>query len=155
MADATATTIDPRILEFSQTQPQAQPRANSTALPSRALDTADESDDEGLDGNAGSEKRRKLNLYKCKQCRDARKKVESTRDHPFLEAGLTFYPSACPKAVSGHRSVIVVVCTDRIPLSAHQPSRILAKEAPLDKRIRQRLHLLRTNKNSGPETTLH
>lgn len=58
------TTIDPRLLDDYPTE--TQPRA--VALPSRTtLDDAS--------GEEGREKRRKLNLYKCRQCRDARKKV--------------------------------------------------------------------------------
>jgi hypothetical protein len=45
------------------------------ALPTRTQhDDAEADDDEG-ERNVGSEKRHKLNLWKCKQCREARKKV--------------------------------------------------------------------------------
>jgi hypothetical protein len=74
---AADTTIDPRLFEDSRTQPpQPQPLAESIALPSRSLDNADDGSDDG--GNEGNEKRRKLNLWKCKPCRDARKKVDYT-----------------------------------------------------------------------------
>jgi hypothetical protein len=36
-----------------------------------------ESEDSDGQMNMGHEKRQKLNLYKCKQCREARKKVAS------------------------------------------------------------------------------
>jgi len=61
-ADADAI-IDPRLL------------GEAVALPTRRLDDPDSASD-GED-NEGSGKRRKVkqNLWKCKQCRDARKKV--------------------------------------------------------------------------------
>lgn len=68
MADAP---IDPRILQ-DETQPHAQPMT----LPTRTLDDEhNASDGEGNEQNDGGKKRRKLNLLKCKQCREARKKV--------------------------------------------------------------------------------
>lgn len=72
---ADGTTIDPRLFEDldSQTQPQPQPLSHAN-LPARTLENADDDSD---DDNEGSEKRRKLNLWKCKQCRDARKKVHT------------------------------------------------------------------------------
>jgi hypothetical protein len=63
MAD-TPTPIDPRL-----TGELGVP----VTLPNRALDDLDGASDG--EGNEGSEKRRKLNLWKCRQCRDARKKV--------------------------------------------------------------------------------
>ena len=72
MAAEPDATIDPRLFQDSpRTQPHAQPLSQAS-LPSRTLDTADYSEEED-DGGGG--KRQKLNLWKCKQCRDARKKV--------------------------------------------------------------------------------
>lgn len=79
MADLTRLSLDPRLMSHSPS-----PRGESVALPSRSL--GDEgysgSDDEGgKEGEndsgtgTGNKKRRKLNLWKCKQCREARKKV--------------------------------------------------------------------------------
>lgn len=45
-----------------------------TVLPTRTHDDG-EADDDDETRNVGSEKRQKLNLWKCKQCREARKKV--------------------------------------------------------------------------------
>ena len=65
------TPIDPQ-LTGGATGLTAQPL---TVLPSRrAHDEAEAEEDEG-GRNVGSEKRQKLNLLKCKQCREARKKV--------------------------------------------------------------------------------
>jgi hypothetical protein len=63
--------IDPRLLEEHLQPP---PRVNTVTLPTRTVDDHDSGSDG--EGNEGSEKRRKLNLWKCKQCRDARKKVQ-------------------------------------------------------------------------------
>lgn len=63
--------IDPRLSHISQNQ--AQPHDASMTLPSRAAGELDNASDR--DGDDGGEKRRKLNLWKCKQCREARKKV--------------------------------------------------------------------------------
>lgn len=82
--------IDPELHNSSQAQPQsqAQPRGDPT-LPfhdhnldhDRDRDEHDEaSDGDGNDANA--EKRRKLNLLKCRQCRDARKKVDCFITYP-------------------------------------------------------------------------
>ena len=68
--------IDPRLRgdpSQTQPQPQLQPRVDSLTLPTRNLDDLD-LDLDGR-GNEGGEKRRKLNLLKCRHCRDARKKV--------------------------------------------------------------------------------
>ncbi|KAG0650483.1 Heterokaryon incompatibility protein [Hyphodiscus hymeniophilus] len=63
-ADADAN-IDPQLGDSQAQPPQPQ------GLPSRPLENAeDDSDDE----DGASEKRRKLNLWKCRQCREARKK---------------------------------------------------------------------------------
>jgi hypothetical protein len=59
--------IDPQLAGDAQAQPQV-------TLPTRNHDDVDNPSD-GQGNNEGSEKRRKLNLLKCKQCRDARKKV--------------------------------------------------------------------------------
>jgi hypothetical protein len=63
----TATPIDPRLT--GETQPLAQ----AVTLPTHTPDDNDGASDR--EGNVGGEKRRKLNLLKCRQCRDARKKV--------------------------------------------------------------------------------
>ena len=110
-------TIDPRLFDDDPTQ--IQPRGQPDTLPSRNLDNADDASDE--QAPEGSGKRRKLNLLKCKQCRDARKKVESTCDLPLNVSRLT-YVSASPLTVSGHRSVIVVVNTNHKSLSVRNPS---------------------------------
>jgi hypothetical protein len=68
------TAIDPRLLDDDPTQ--GQPRGQPVTLPSRNLDNADDAYASDEDGQEGSGKRRKLNLLKCKQCRDARKKVD-------------------------------------------------------------------------------
>jgi hypothetical protein len=59
--------IDPQLTGDAQPQPQV-------TLPTRNHDDIDNASD-GQGNNEGGEKRRKLNLLKCKQCRDARKKV--------------------------------------------------------------------------------
>ena len=59
--------IDPQLT--GDPQPQSQ-----VTLPTRNHDDIDNASD-GQGNNEGGEKRRKLNLLKCKQCRDARKKV--------------------------------------------------------------------------------
>jgi hypothetical protein len=66
MTPGSNATIDPRLIEGLTEDSQTQPQAG---LPP----AEDDSDDD----NEASEKRRKLNLWKCKQCRDARKKVAS------------------------------------------------------------------------------
>ena len=66
---AASVPLDPRLFD------SAQPPDPVIALPSRNLDNAEDASDE--EGQDGSGKRRKLNLLKCKQCRDARKKVRS------------------------------------------------------------------------------
>jgi len=66
----TATPIDPQL-----TAGGTQPRGQSVTLPTRTHEDVDGDDDDG-DGNEGNAaKRQKLNLWKCRQCRDARKKV--------------------------------------------------------------------------------
>jgi hypothetical protein len=64
--------IDPQLTADAQAQAQAQ-----VTLPTRNHDDADNPSD-GQGNNEAGEKRRKLNLLKCKQCRDARKKVGTT-----------------------------------------------------------------------------
>jgi len=64
------TPIDPR-LTGDTSRLTVQPL---TVLPTR---TQHDDDDETEQRNLGSEKRQKLNLWKCKQCREARKKVQS------------------------------------------------------------------------------
>ena len=64
------TAIDPRLLGDDQ------PRGQPVILTSRNVDNADDAYASDEEGPEGSGKRRKLNLLKCKQCRDARKKVE-------------------------------------------------------------------------------
>ena len=59
--------IDPQLTGDAQPQPQV-------TLPTRNHDDIDNASD-GQGNIEGGEKRRKLNLLKCKQCRDARKKV--------------------------------------------------------------------------------
>jgi hypothetical protein len=59
--------IDPQLTGDAQPQPQV-------TLPTRNHDEIDNASD-GQGNIEGGEKRRKLNLLKCKQCRDARKKV--------------------------------------------------------------------------------
>jgi hypothetical protein len=62
--------IDPQLTDT--TRLTAQP----VALPTRTHDDAEAgADDADGERQDGSEKRQKLNLWKCKQCRDARKKV--------------------------------------------------------------------------------
>lgn len=65
--------IDPRLT--GEVQPGAQ---LPVTLPTRVFEDRDGASDG--DGNEGSEKRRKLNLWKCRQCRDARKKVRRSFD---------------------------------------------------------------------------
>jgi hypothetical protein len=45
------------------------------ALPTRTQHDDAEADDDG-EKSVGHEKRQKLNLWKCKQCREARQKVD-------------------------------------------------------------------------------
>jgi hypothetical protein len=76
-----STPIDPR-LTGATSRLAAQPL---TVLPTRTHDDGEaEDDDESGQRNAGSEKRQKLNLWKCKQCREARKKV------PCIDESLSF-----------------------------------------------------------------
>jgi hypothetical protein len=71
MADSA---IDPQLSEITQPQSESQPPGTSVTLPiNNHTDPENVSDEPGGDA---SEKRRKLNLWKCKQCRDARKKVQ-------------------------------------------------------------------------------
>jgi hypothetical protein len=66
-------TIDPQLTEAIDTAGLTAP---PLTLPTRTHDDTEAGVD-GEDGERqeGSEKRQKLNLWKCKQCRDARKKV--------------------------------------------------------------------------------
>ena len=68
MADSN---LDP--LLFQPRQNEGQPPDVSVTLPSRTVGEPDNGTDG--EGDDGGEKRRKLNLWKCKQCREARKKV--------------------------------------------------------------------------------
>lgn len=70
-------TIDPQLrLQPPPTQPPREPSSLST-ISYRQGDTPDaQSETEQNDGGT-SRKRQKLNLYKCNQCRVARKKVSS------------------------------------------------------------------------------
>lgn len=80
MADSA---IDPQLSEVTQPQSQSESQApgHSLSLPihnnHNVTDPDNASDADGHDP-AGSEKRRKLNLWKCKQCREARKKAQPT-----------------------------------------------------------------------------
>jgi hypothetical protein len=67
------TPIDPQ-LTGDTSRLTAQPL---TVLPTRTQhdDGEADDDDDTEQRNLGSEKRQKLNLWKCKQCREARKKV--------------------------------------------------------------------------------
>ena len=65
------TPIDPQ-LTADATRLTAPPL---TVLPTRRARDDGEADDDDGERNVGSEKRQKLNLWKCKQCREARKKV--------------------------------------------------------------------------------
>ena len=86
MPDAAA--LDPQLSQGagqSQPQEQTQPRGDLTKLPifnGQDRDRDDDDDDGDGDGadNDPNEKRRKLNLLKCEQCRTARKKVQCTSD---------------------------------------------------------------------------
>lgn len=71
--------LDPQLMSHSPS-----PRGGSVTLPSRSLEDPDAgsgSEDEvdgakeGDNDDTAGKKRRKLNLWKCKQCREARKKV--------------------------------------------------------------------------------
>ncbi len=65
--------IDPQLTEgVDTTRLTAQP----LTLPTRTLDDTETGVDGGDERQDGSEKRQKLNLWKCKQCREARKKVQ-------------------------------------------------------------------------------
>jgi len=74
MADSTLDVVDPRL---------RSPTPGGTSLTLRNVEepdpgdgSSDEAEKEGDDGSVGpGTKRRKLNLWKCKQCREARKKV--------------------------------------------------------------------------------
>lgn len=64
------TPIDPRLMEVTtRLTPQG------LSLPTRSHDDNDGGADEGEGDGERSDKRQKLNLWKCRQCRDARKKV--------------------------------------------------------------------------------
>ncbi|KAH8593843.1 hypothetical protein B0O99DRAFT_673361 [Bisporella sp. PMI_857] len=63
--------IDPQLLSPATIPTQTQPRAGSLGVPSRQNSGTLDNLSDG-EGNTG--KRRKLNLRKCRQCRDARKK---------------------------------------------------------------------------------
>jgi hypothetical protein len=66
-------TIDPQLRLQPPTQPSREPGL------SRAGDTPDAAQSDGDQNDGGtSRKRQKLNLYKCNQCRVARKKVMFT-----------------------------------------------------------------------------
>lgn len=84
MLDGTDATenLDPQLLQPPQIQPQ--PRAGSVGVPSRqnsgtsALgdgDGDDDGDGDSVQSGGNARKRQKMNLSKCDQCRDARKKV--------------------------------------------------------------------------------
>jgi hypothetical protein len=65
------TPVDPQLMEDA-TRLTGQP----LTLPTRTHDDGEAgADDVEGERQEGSEKRQKLNLWKCKQCRDARKKV--------------------------------------------------------------------------------
>jgi len=65
-----------------------------TVLPTRRANDDNEADEDDGERNAGSEKRQKLNLWKCKQCREARKKVRCFSTFPVV-SGVTSLPSLC------------------------------------------------------------
>jgi hypothetical protein len=65
------TPIDPQLTG----NPAGLTAQSLTVLPTRRAHDDAEADDDDGERNMGSEKRQKLNLWKCKQCREARKKV--------------------------------------------------------------------------------
>ncbi|PMD49009.1 hypothetical protein L207DRAFT_477718 [Hyaloscypha variabilis F] len=64
------TPIDPQLTG----NPAGLTAQSLTVLPTRRAHDDAEADDDDGERNMGSEKRQKLNLWKCKQCREARKK---------------------------------------------------------------------------------
>jgi hypothetical protein len=93
--------IDPRLF------------GEAVALPTRKVDDPDSASDG--EGDEGSGKRRKVkqNLWKCKQCRDARKKVQYMQSALMkLENELSDI-SASLKTASGPGNVIVAFNTDQ------------------------------------------
>lgn len=74
MADSTVDVVDPRLR--SSTPGGTSLTFRNVEEPDPGDGSSDEGEKEGDDGSAGpGTKRRKLNLWKCKQCREARKKV--------------------------------------------------------------------------------
>ena len=74
MADSTLDVVDPRLR--SPTPGGTSLTLRNIGDPEQGDGSSDDTEKEGDDGSTGpGRKRRKLNLWKCKQCRDARKKV--------------------------------------------------------------------------------
>jgi hypothetical protein len=72
-----------------------------------------------MEGIGGGQKRRKLNLFKCKRCREAGKKVGLVIY--YENENLLTNISVSPQIVSGHRSVIVafVIPQNRLNVQSH------------------------------------
>lgn len=79
--------IDPQLLQTPSPlhHSQTQSQGDSLTILSRSRGNSDR------EGNDSSNKRQKLNLLKCKQCREARKKVSNhSRSHSEIQNSLLY-----------------------------------------------------------------